>query len=247
MSKWCNYNPIPTRVWTRVQNQCTYINTSNNPNDNVYIPLTNQYVTPLAAQEETQMMSKGNILQYKKNSANLTKNQKYSRISKGFGAARRKCYATQSQTYTNPNTSSLLRVNYNNIPYPNQIVGSPNNPSGPYQTNVPNPFDCSTNILQDGGNLVCNTYVNPCNGEIIQTNTNTQCYPSYYSDVPGPITELCWNPKLQTWYPRQRYTMSTSLDKWPQGSDGVISAITINKPTITIEFDTESTITFKLE
>ena len=67
MSKSYNYNPIPPRVWSRVQNQCT-INNSNNINDIndiVYIPLTNEYVTPFVAQQQYQMLSKGNILQYK--------------------------------------------------------------------------------------------------------------------------------------------------------------------------------------
>jgi len=243
MSNSYNYNPIPPRVWSRVQNQCTNINASNNPNDTVYIPLTKQYATPLAAQQQTQMMSKGNVLQYKNNSANLTKSQKYSQISKGFGPTRRKCYATQSQTYTNPNTSSLLRVNYTNIPYPNQIVGAPNNPSGPYQSNVPNPFDCSSNSLQDGGNLVCNAYVNPCTGEVIQTTKTQQCYPNYCSDVPGPITELCWNPSLQTWYPRNRLTMSNSLNKWPQGYKGLVSAVTPAPPILTLVSSTNTTVT----
>ena len=234
MSNTYNYNPMPPRVWSRVQNQCT-INNSNNinyTNDIVYIPLTNEYVTPFIAEKQYQMLSKGNILQYKNNSANLTKSQKYSRISKGLGPTRRKCYATQNQTYTNPNTSSLLRMNYNNIPYPNQIVGLPNNPSGPYQPNVPNPFDCSSNVLQDGGTLICNAYVNPCTGEVTQTTTTQQCYPNYYSNVPGPITDLCWNPKLQSWYPRQRYTMSNSLDKWPQGYKGFVSAVTPGPPVL---------------
>lgn len=225
-----SYNPIPTRVWSRVQNQCTNTNSGGNTNDLVYIPLTNQYVTPLQAMKYSRMISKGNVLQYKKNSSNLTKTQKYSQISKGLGPGRRKCYATQSETYTNPNTSSLLRVNYTNIPYPNQIVGSPNNPSGPYQVNVPNPFDCSTNVLQDGGNLVCNAYTQPCSGIITETTTSQQCFPTYCSDVPGQIMNLCWNSGIQTWYPRQRYIMTNSLNKWPQGYKGFQSALTPAAP-----------------
>ena len=227
----CGINsvPNPSRVWSRVQNRCT-TNQNNIDiiNDIVYVPLTNQYLTPGQAQYEEQIFQKANILQYKKNSSNLTKKQKYSQISKGFGNARKKCYATQSVTYTKPNTSSYLRVNYNSVPYPNNLVGSPNNISGPYQTNIPDPFNCiSNNILQDGGNLVCNAIVDPCSGKIIETFKNNLCYPTTCSDVPGPPIELCWNPSVQTWYPRKRYTMSNGLDKFPVNYKGFVSAIPI--------------------
>jgi hypothetical protein len=243
MSNGIVYNPIPPRVWPRVQNSCsTNQNNTNIANDIVYIPLTKQYVTPAQAQMQAQMLQKGNILQYKKNSANLTKSQKYSRISQGFASTRRKCYATQSVTYTNPNTSSLLRVNYTNIPYPNDIVGQPNNPSGPYQPNVPNPFDCSSNLLQDGGNLVCNAIVNPCTGQIIeQFQSYQKCYLSTCSDVPGTPVELCWYPGTQTWYPRNRYTMNNSLDKWPEGYKAFVSAVTPVPPNLTVSTNATNT------
>ena len=57
-----SYNPIPPRVWSRVQNRCLF----------------EQGLTT-----ETRILAKGNVLQYKKNSSNLTKQQKYSQISKG--------------------------------------------------------------------------------------------------------------------------------------------------------------------
>jgi hypothetical protein len=43
-----SYNPIPPRVWSRVQNPCTYTDASNNSDidyNHVYIPLTNQTVS----------------------------------------------------------------------------------------------------------------------------------------------------------------------------------------------------------
>ena len=227
MSYCVNNLPIPPRVWSRVQNQCSVDqNNTNIPNDIVYVPLTNQYITPGQAELQAQMLAKGNILQYKMNSSNFTKNQKYSRISNGFGNSRKKCYSSQSQSYTNPNTSSFKRVNYTNIPYPNQIVGSPNNISGPFQTIVPNPFGCPTNVIQDGGNLVCNAVVDPCTGNTIaQFKSNEICYPSSCSDVPGTPIPLCWYPSIQTWYPRQRYTMNTSGNKWPINYKGFVSAV----------------------
>jgi len=228
MSSGFQYLPKPPRVWSRVQNRCS-TNTDNS--SLVYVPLSNEYMPQADANYKTQMYVKGNVLQYKKNSSSLTKQQKYSLISKGMWVGK-KSYATQSETYTNPNTTSLLRVNYSNIPFPNVIVGYPNNISGPFQYNVANPFDCSTNLLQDGGNLVCNAVVSPCTGEVTQTFTEQQCFPTTCSNVPGPITDLCWNPKIQTWYPKNRTTMNNSGTKWPDNYKGFVSAVKPEPPTL---------------
>ena len=88
------------------------------------------------------MIYKGNILQYKGNSSRLTKSQKYTQLAKGGGPNRKKVFATQSQTYSNPNTTGLQRINSTTIPFPNGVVGAPNNISGPFQYNVPNPNGC---------------------------------------------------------------------------------------------------------
>ena len=234
------YNPKPTRVWSRVQSRCP---TDTNSSELVYVPLTNKTIPLAQANYQEQVLSKGNILQYKNNSSKLTKKQKYAQISKGLWCNRQKSYGTQSQTYTNPNTTSLKRVNYIEIPFPNQIVGSPNNISGPYQYNVPNPFGCNTDLLQDGGNLVCNAYVDPCTNKIIQNVNEQQCYPTSCSDVPGPIQYLCWNPKLNTWYPRQRYIMSNSLDKWPLNYKGFVSAVKPESPILEILAYTSNSVT----
>ena len=231
MSNSYNYLPIPPRVWSRVQNPCTYIVPDNSYNS-IYIPLTNQTVSLAQANLEEKIQYKGNILQYKGNSSRITKNQKYSQISKGLWCNRTKVFATQSQTYTNPNTTSLARVNYTSIPFPNQIVGSPNNISGPFQYGIPNPNNCNTTTIQDGGSLLCGSYANPCTGEIVQTVSEQQCFPTYCSDVPGQIMDLCWNPKLQTFFPRNRLTMSNSLNKWPQGYKGLIGAVKPDPPVL---------------
>lgn len=225
-----NYNPVPPRVWSRVQNPCTFIF----PGDtyqNAYIPLTGQTVPLAQANYEMQMLNKGNVLQYKGNSARLTKTQKYSQLARCAGPNRTKVFATQSETYTNPNTTGLLRVGYSSYPYPNQIVGAPNNISGPFEYNVQNPFDCSSNSIQDGGTLVCGTYANPCSGEIIQNNNGTAiiCNSASASDVPGSSV-LCWNNKVQTWFPKQRYFMNNSTSKWPQGYKGFQSAVSPPTP-----------------
>ena len=216
------YNPIPTRVWSRTQAQCTYFNETENY-DTIYVALNNTTVSRAKALYDTQMLVKGNVLQYKKNSSNITKTQRYSQICKGKWTNRTISYATQTQTYTNPNTTSLKRINAVEIP-PNDIPGLPNNISGPYQTNIINPFLCSNNYIQDGGNLICNTVVNPCTNEIIQQTKNELCFPTTYSDVPGKIIDLCWDPRVATWYTKNRLTMSNSGTKWPQNYKGFVGA-----------------------
>jgi hypothetical protein len=218
-----NYLPIPPRAWSRVQNPCTYIN-SNDSYDSAYIPLTNQTVSLAQANYEDKLQYKGNILQYKGNSSQLTKRQKYSQLAKCLGPSRTKVFATQSQTYTNPNTSGLLRVN--SVSISNAIVGAQTYIAGPYHYNIGYPFGCSSDSVEDGGNLVCGTYANPCTGEILKTGSvsSTVCNPSYCSDVPGRPVELCWNYKGQTWFPKQRYFMNNSGNKWPQGYKAFVSA-----------------------
>ena len=108
------YNPVPTKEWYRYENRCIYDTTA--PNGKVvYVPLLKQYVSSESLAYELAVLKKGNILQYKKNSASITKNQRYAQIAKGSWTNRTTTWATQSDKYTNPNTNSLQRFNYNNI------------------------------------------------------------------------------------------------------------------------------------
>jgi hypothetical protein len=191
------YNPNPPRAWSRVQNQCSY---NLDPLTAIFVPLTGQTINLIDYPRSKQMLLKGNILQYKKNSSNLTKQQRYSQIAKGQWTNRTKSWASQTQTSTNPNTSSLLRVNYETIPIINQIT---------------DPFGCKVDFLKEGGTLIGNTVVNPCTGEVIQKTFVNQCNPSSASNVPGPIIPLCWDSRVETWYPRANLTMNNSGDKWP--------------------------------
>jgi hypothetical protein len=72
------------------------------------------------------MLNKGNVLQYKKNSQSLSKSQIYSRIAQ----RPRKTWATQTDTYSNANLSSLKRTgNAQNIaidPITGAILGETN-------------------------------------------------------------------------------------------------------------------------
>ena len=239
-----SYNPIPARVWSRVQNPCTFI-VPGSTYTQAYIPLTDQTVSQAQANYEEKLIYKGNILQYKGNSSRLTKSQKYTQLAKGFGPARKKAYATQSQTYTNPNTTGLQRVNYETYPYPNSIVGAPNNSSGPFQYNVRNPNGCLDNSIQDGGSLVCGTYINPCTGEIVKQGVYSAiiCNPASASDVPGSSI-LCWNNKLEPWFPKPRYVMNNSTDKWPDNYKGFVSALKPPTPVLTLVSSIDDSSTF---
>jgi hypothetical protein len=192
------YNPQPPRAWSRVEDICAITTDSSGT---ILSPISGKQVPLGAYYYDVQMINKGNVLQYKKNSSSLTKKQRYSQIAKGMWTNRTKTWATQSDTYTNPNMTSLRRVNFTVITLP---VG------------VLNPFGCPTNIYQNGGNLVCNQVVNPCTNQVIETTFVPNCYPSSDSDVPGKIQPLCWNSRLQTWYPKSRRTMNNSTNKWPQ-------------------------------
>jgi len=214
------YNPNPPRVWSRVQNRCS-------------TDTADSTVNYAKIDYDRQMLLKGNILQYKKNSSNLTKNQRYTQIAKGMWTNRTKTWATQSDTYTNPNNSSLLRVNYTILDPSNNTFSSRSNP-----------FNCPTTEIQDGGNLVCNVVVNPCTQEVIKRSVSQQlCNPTTDSDVPGQIQQLCWNDGTQTWYPRQRYTMGNSGTSWPEGYKGFVSALTLEPPVLTLDSSNNNSIT----
>ena len=192
------YDPQPPRAWNRVQNRCS-LETSFS--DQIYIPILKKTVPSQQAAYELDVLAKGNILQYKKNSSNLTKQQRYSQIAKGMWTNRTKTWATQSQTYSNPNTTSLQRVGYITIPNTDQNL---------------NPVRYCTNAnIKDGGSLICTRTVNPCSNEVISITSGQSCAPTSASDVPGPIIQLCYNNGLPTYYPKQRYVMTNSTDKWP--------------------------------
>ena len=108
------YNPVPTKEWYRYENRCTYDTTP--PNGTiVYVPLLKQYVSSDVLAYELAVLKKGNILQYKKNSADITKSQRYAQIAKGSWTNRNTTWATQGVSYTNPNTTSLKRINYSDV------------------------------------------------------------------------------------------------------------------------------------
>jgi len=262
--------PNPPRVWSRVQGYCSTLPVAT---------ITQKEAHVIA------MASKGNVLQYKKNSSNITKQQRYSQIAKGQWTNRNTTWASQTITTSMPNTHSLKRVNYKTIyldngapaaglpitcptpvepTIPNKLPINPNTQniipqpgittafieicpvyvkptgppiyinSGPYPQLPKKPVDpkivrvlpyikppaepVPRVVIPDGGNLICNISENICTGEVYSdTRANDNCNPSSSSDVPGPIIPLCYNNGLPTYYPRRRYIMTNSGNKFPVG------------------------------
>jgi hypothetical protein len=214
------YNPNPTRLWSRVQRPCTFENVGQSTSDVTYIPQLRRFVPNADVLNELNMLRKGNILQYKTNSTNVTKAQRYSQICKGTWTNRTTNWASQTDQLTNPNVRSLKRVNVNRnitmdgtttdaeITCPKDILNDPT----------------ITVVIQDGGSLVYNVIENPCTGETIVKPPQNYCNPTTNSDVPGPIINLCYDATLPTYYIKQRTTMSSGGNKWPTGQTTLGSA-----------------------
>ena len=172
--------PNPPRLWARVQSRCsTDVITERNPM--VYIPTTNQLIPLSKASIAFQMLRKGNVLQYKKNSSDLTKNQRYSQIAKGKWLNRTTTFASQNILVTNPNTRSLKRVNYTtiyaddgtpaNLPVtcpqpkvvttPSQLPINFNPPNVPVVPNFPNNVLIANSVTDDTYPRICPQYVDP--------------------------------------------------------------------------------------
>jgi len=271
MSCYSNcYLPQPPRAWSRVQNSCSLTYDS----DLVIDPYTGQQVSSIVLAKKIEMLNKGNILQYKCNSSNLTKAQRYSKIANGQWVNRNTTWATQStRGATNPNSTSLKRagniINLAIDPITGIIIGPtiapptcpqpiiPNNPMLPSNIGgggdvinpvLPPPIEptpgsnifpniiqdvpISPIVIQDGGTLICSIQENICTGETKRSLSQQLCHPTTDSDVPGPIQELCWNDGTQTWFPRTRYVMTNSTNKWPVNAT-LVGAIIINPPFIT--------------
>jgi hypothetical protein len=104
--------------------------------------------------------------------------------------------------------------------------------------------------IPNGGSLICTTIVNPCNNQdVIKKNNPNYCYPTSASNVPGPIKNLCWKNSWQTWYPKQRYFMTSQGNKFPVNYKGLVSANAIpsaNSIPLATSFTTDQRINMKL-
>jgi len=265
------YLPQPARLWSRVQNSCSFV--SEDDNELVRVPYSNKLVHRSNIAHEMAMLQKGNILQYKANSSQLTQKQRYSKIARGQWTNRNTTWATQStRGYTNPNSTSLKRSGnkFNLAINPNTgtIIGPTTLPlTCPEPTNIPinntlPPIQSNTHIIlplphpvihedtddfmplievedipppiviQDEGALLCNIQENACTGQTTEHKSQQVCNLTTDSDVPGTIQSLCWNDGTPTWFPRQRYIMTNSTNKWPvtSGPPDNITYISAIKP-----------------
>jgi len=140
-----NYLPIPPRVWSRVENPCAYTITptiQNIPGDYIYLPYSVEPILKSQYDYQLKCFKKGNILQYKQNSANLTQKQIYAQIAKKQWVNRNTTWATQTESFTDPNVKSLKRVNYTHIttsgiPTADPLTCPPINPIPPNNPNLP--------------------------------------------------------------------------------------------------------------
>jgi len=125
------YLPQPPRLWNRFENSCAYLSNINDPvvPQNINVPFLKENISKIELLRKFEVYKKGNVLQYKANSSNLTKKQRYSQIAKGMWTNRNTTWATQSETYTNPNNLSLKRVNYVTVggggDFPNSVFCKP--------------------------------------------------------------------------------------------------------------------------
>lgn len=193
------YLPIPAREWSRVQHRCTFDTNEINP------------INPINPIMTAQMLNKGNVLQYKGNSSQLTQKQRYAKIARGQWTNRTTTWATQSTSYTNPNTLSLKRTDGAIKVLIDPATGSIVGPTDLPLSCLPNAVPL---VVEDGGSLLCSVYENKCTGEIRTTESQQMCHPAADSDVPGQA-ELCWNDGTPTWFPKSQTTMTNSGNKFP--------------------------------
>ena len=116
------YNPQPPREWYRFENRQPDLSNQTLPSPSqtplptgrtIYVPILNAYVNVNdSVGYQDAVYKKGNILQYKANSASFTKAQTYSQIAQGNWQNRTKTWSSQSVWTSDPNTASLKRVNY---------------------------------------------------------------------------------------------------------------------------------------
>lgn len=115
-----NYLIATKPPWSRRTTVCTDLNSYGNKflnsKDTIYIPTLKKHVYVFELKNTFDMYKKANVLQYHHlhHTNKLTKNQTYALIVKGK-ANGKKGYATQTETYTDPNNNHLKRVNYDVI------------------------------------------------------------------------------------------------------------------------------------
>ena len=78
--------PNPPRLWSRGYNECVNVST-----------------------EKLNMRRKAETLLYKNNESKFTAKKKFSQLVNGHGRYRKRCWASQTIQFTDPNTSNLTK------------------------------------------------------------------------------------------------------------------------------------------
>ena len=159
---------------------------------NTKIPISQYY-------DELSILNKASVLQYSKNSNNLTKKQKYAQLTKINTG--RTTWATQSTNGiepTNPNTQNLLRINSINIDLNKNTSNLPITCPNSKQLLNNNNNNNKSIIIQDLGTLIYNIKEDVCSGtiNIINTNNYKLCSLTSSLNIPGPEKVICWNKTL---------------------------------------------------
>lgn len=172
--------PDPPRLWSRAQGRCSESNNSTNSTGFIYLPETGKYITIQEYNDIIAMLNKGNVLQYKKNSSNITKQQRYAQIAKMQWTNRTKTWASQSVTATMPNTQSLKRVNYDTIYLDDgePAVGPITCPN-PVAPTIPSALPTNPNIREE-------VVIQLSNSQQGITSAYTNRCPIYVTPPPGP-------------------------------------------------------------
>jgi hypothetical protein len=161
---------------------------------------------------------KGNVLQYKGNSSNYSKNTIYSKIIQGTWSNRKRCYASQQVKYTNPNTNFFAQSGNSNIllngnptnypvkcpPYSNLVYYNSNQRANP-----------NVGVISNGGVFLYNQQVQPCSGYVKNNLPSNYCFSTSCSNVPGKEMLLCYKSTTNPYYPKPRRVMTDVGGKFP--------------------------------
>jgi hypothetical protein len=255
------YLPQPPREWSRVENACVYFNETNSnyvtiPLIGKTVPISSLYYVVALINKGNVLQYKGNSSQLNKQQVYskiakgqwtnrtttwATQSDKYTNPNtnhlkrvggewideNGQVVVKPSCQLPPAPiNYVLPSTQPMPNINQI-LPPPPPVINPTTNNAIPL---VPTVTEEPTAIL-DFGNLICNTTENICTGETFTQPANSNWHPTTDSDVPGPITELYWNERIQTWFPRQRLTMNNSTNKWPYNAKAIFPVNGFVKPT----------------
>lgn len=156
-----SFVPNPPRLWSRYIPKCV-----NCASDQGYANCAaGGFQGQSYSTYELDQRRKVEILKYKANSANTTKAQQYSQAARNMWTRRSRTWATQTESYTNPNVQNLpeVKIPINNVFTAVSLVcRNPNNPCNPTSdSDVPGPVIplCVNNNIPLTNYIVTRTYL----------------------------------------------------------------------------------------